>query len=186
MNIKLNTGQTLALFLPLVAGCVVFAISTTNIGQATLLFMVTVALMTGYQAYLIFKFNAAAEVKSEGHKMNALIPFIFSVFYLVRIARQVFVTDGEHHRAALTAGPRDDSDGFPLKLVVYGLFFAHAFITFYFINTPYVSKKIKLVTDLVKQKQLKANFLTPMKRLVTTSIVFIIIAAAITAIALFS
>ncbi len=180
MNIKLKPWQTVALFLPVIIGCGILIASSTDALLANFFLVLTLPLITAYQMTIVINFNTASGADSTGHKGNAIIPVIFTVFFLARTTREAFLLEPTHHHHALsnTIGAHAEPDFGP-KQIVYVLFFLHAFITYFFVNPLFVSKKIKSIKDLIEQKKLKTNFLTPMKRLTTITIVFSVIAAAV-------
>jgi hypothetical protein len=186
MSIKLNLWQTLGLFLPFIAGSIFleFPYSNlyshqTNFAIANLLTVFSVLVVIVYQEYLALRFLYVSGAKSRVFKLNACIPLIFIVLYFSYVCYLTFKTSGIHNPNYNT-GPLRKADLRGSGWVIL-LLLMHAFITFYFVNTQFVSKKIKLMSDKSEREKLTVDFLTPMKRLVRISIwVFVTLLALAT------
>jgi hypothetical protein len=130
--------------------------------------VINVFAAVGYQTYLALGFNVVSTVNSKIFKWNALIPFVFMSFYLLYV---VFLTliEQNYHNPRSYWGPLRKSQLHGTSLIII-LFLIHAFITFYFLNNQFVSKKIKVEPDIAKRESLRLEFLVPMKRLVKISV----------------
>jgi len=175
MHIKLNTGQTFALFLPFVAA---FALSNvpnaandnlqTNFAIANFLSVLGLTVIISYQASLALGFTNRCNTKSILFKWNALIPLLFIALYLLYVIYFTFINP-EYYQHKNNYGPLRKAD-FRASGWVILFFLVHAFITFYFINNQFVARKINGVTNADEQDLLKEDFLLPMKRLTKASV----------------
>jgi hypothetical protein len=173
MSIKLNFWQTLALFIPFIVSFLLIDLQHTSlynyrtvVAVANFLLVLSVFIVILYQTYLVLEFNVKSGIKSTILKLNALIPLIFIAFYLIYIGYSTFLQPTFHN---YNNGPIKKVD-LTCSAWVILLFLIHAFITFYFINTLFVSNKIKAVTDADQQQKLRSDFSTPIRRLTKTSI----------------
>jgi hypothetical protein len=180
MTIKLNFWQTLALFLPFIISLVFLEIPhsnlysyQTNFAIANLLSITTLFVVILYQTNLVLSFNNQSGIKSQVFKWNAFVPLIFITLYLLDVGYSTF---NSHviHSPQYNAGPLRKTDFNGLNLIIM-FFLLHSFITFYFINNLFVSKKTKLIQDDSQREQLKSDFLMPMKRLTKISIWVIVV-----------
>ena len=188
MKIRLNTWQTLALFLPSVLGCIVTVlpleslhVHETRFAIENLLLLFNILIVICYQTNLAFGFNRASSIESKLFKWNALIPLVFIALYFVFVIYLTFNRPIVHCHKNM-AGPMiianfDWSSWIVLLLII------HAFITFYFINNWFVAKKIKAIADTAEREKLGIDFLIPIKRLTKISLwligVFILLTALI-------
>src|SRR6202008_1290834 len=93
MKIKLKYWETLLLFLPCIAGMVLMEISAPNrylqqsyFAIANLLLQLSYALLVGYQTYLLVSFTKVIGSKSLPVILNACIPLVFSIVYLLNVS----------------------------------------------------------------------------------------------------
>ncbi|MEP6613462.1 MAG: hypothetical protein ABJA76_16290 [Mucilaginibacter sp.] len=163
------------LFLPGVIGNIILSLPhsdltayQTHFAISNFLTTLNVTIVVIYQAYLVISFNKVSGVDSGFLKWNTWIPVIFTSIYLLYVIWGTFVKP-VYHNPHYNAGPLRKSQLHGSALIIL-LFLLHAFITFYFINNQFVSRKIKLITDEVKQEKLKVGFLIALKRLTKISI----------------
>ena len=152
MRIRLNFWQTLLLFLPCVIGIVIISLTRYGLPDykfhfaiVNLLYVINIALVILYQAYLVITFGEACPMKSKVFKWNAYIPAIFILIYLMYVIWGTFI-NSDYNNRYYNAGPLHKSQLHGSSLMVL-IFLLHAFITFYFVNNQFVSRKIKLITD---------------------------------------
>lgn len=175
MRIKLNLWQTISLFLPFIAGEVLLRLSFSGgtshrvyFAIANLLTTLNVALAIAYQAQLGINFNKSSEPKFILFKANALIPVVFTACYFLYATWGTIIARS-YNSANYNTGPLRRTQLHGSALIIL-LFLLHAFITFYFINNQFVSRKIKLIVDEGRRKELTSSFLMPMKLLTRVSI----------------
>jgi hypothetical protein len=175
MNFKLNFWQTLLLFLPGVVGNII--LSLPHLGLATyqthfaisnFLATLNVTIVVVYQAYLVISFNKVSGVNPGVLKWNTWIPVIFTSLYLLYVIWGTFVKPN-YHNPHYNAGPLRKSQFHGNSLIIL-LFLLHAFVTFYFVNAQFVSRKIKLIVEESKREKLRTDFLLPLKSLAKISI----------------
>ncbi|WP_184550812.1 hypothetical protein [Mucilaginibacter sp. FT3.2] len=178
MKIRLNYWQLLLLLLPFIAGITLnFKYFTHTVPFTYLLdarvmnFFLTLSmcLMVCYQAYLGINFNNSRPNRSEWFNFNAYIPVVFNVAYLLYEICFTWILPVHNH---LSPGPIKKSDLNPTSLVIIVLLIQTA-ITFLFVNTQYVSKRIKLITDIEQREDAKIDFLNPMRKLLKLSIIVV-------------
>src|SRR3569833_620250 len=178
MRIKLNLWQTVLLFLPFVVSEIFRRLSYSGgpdhriyFAIANLLVTFNVALVISYQAYLVQRFIKVTEARPVLAKFNALVPAIFTVFYFLYIAWDTVITHSYNNRGYNT-GPLRESQLHGSALV-FLLLLLHAFITFFFVNNQFVSKRVKKVPDDELRDEFTGAFLAPMKLLTKVSIIVI-------------
>ncbi|MFI5139245.1 MAG: hypothetical protein ACHQIM_15585, partial [Sphingobacteriales bacterium] len=100
-------------------------------------------------------------------------PLIFITIYLLDVSYFTLIHPAFHNPKHIP-GPMIKSN-FSVTNWIIVLFLIHAFVTFYFVNTRFVFRKIKTIPDISKQDQFISDFLTPMKRLTKISIWVVVI-----------
>jgi succinate dehydrogenase hydrophobic anchor subunit len=175
MRIRLNFWQTIFLFLPGIIGQTFLwfphldvAGYRANFAAANFLAVLNMTLVVSYQAYLTINFSKTLDDKSAPVKWNAYIPAVFTSAYLVYVAWGTFINPA-YHNPHYNAGPLRRAQLHGSSIVIL-FFLLHAFITFYFINNQFVSRKIKLMQNDEKRVALTGDFLTPMRTLIKVSI----------------
>jgi hypothetical protein len=174
MKIKLNHWQTFILFIPFLVGCIVLDLPHTDLHAyhkhfliSNFLTVLNILIALSYQAYIVINFNDNVLNKSRVYVANALVPVIFYSLYLLYIIYFTFISPVMNSHNA--PGP------LRLKQINIGgifvlLFTLHAAITFFFINNNFMSKRIKMTSNVTEQETLKMNYLIPMRNLIRVSI----------------
>ena len=175
MKLKLNTWQTVLLFIPFIIGFLSMIFSGTQWTNYklsspvfNLLLTFTEVLIVSYQAYLTIYFLKAINTSSPVFRINTLIIPILSAAYFLYL-----LYHGFDHIIVSTQGKIKG----PVKLANMdafsraGTFFLYyTILNFFFINNKIVSYKLKAIQDTGQRQSLSEEFLRPLKSLVRISI----------------
>jgi hypothetical protein len=189
MGIKLNYWQTALLFLPFIAGFIIMDVPgsgfqgyQTHFAIANLLLLFNVCLVINYQTYLVLRFNNVIAAKSNLFTWNACIPALFITLYLFYVIVLTITKPAIHNNPKNIPGPMRTAQLHFTGWIIL-LFLIHSFVTFYFINKPFVSSEIKKMPDGDNKQQIIADFLTPINTLIKISIWVFVIGVVLTFVA---
>lgn len=178
---KLNKWQTLLLFTPFVAGSILLETihRDPNSAQfreyfkiANFLSVLNVLILLSYQLNLIYSFHKAFLKKNTAYLYNAFIPLVLVVIYFSFVLYYSFIKENPGNAIAYSPVRK-----IPLTLQVIFIytFFIHALITFFFLNTKFLSNRIKTL-ELSQQPLARMQFLYPNNWLIRSCFLVLFIA----------
>lgn len=187
MKFKLNRSQTLLLFAPFVVAWYMMIFPRTgsylrgkDMLIANFLLALNLCVAISYQAYFVLNFSKASNIKNQTFTINALIPAVFFIGYLIYAGYSSFI--GNRGSVTTNSHPLQRAD-LNITGYVVTIFMIYAFVNFFFINNRYLANTIKKIPDHVEQEKLRINFLIPMQWLVKSAIWVFVSGLAISTIA---